>query len=99
MGRDDRGRPIIISEEREPLAAVVTDGKYKLEAAGSDVGWIDTGTLTILFLDFVEVDQGEIFEVRGDEWLADGEQFDHRSPFGTARGGSEITVSREEVSN
>lgn len=93
-GRDYRGRPIT---ERTPLQAVVVPGRSDVTEGGDAAGWLNTAELTLLLPEFRAVEAGQEVEVRGHTYYVDGDGFDHRSAFGTARGGTELRLTREEV--
>lgn len=93
-GRDYRGRPIT---ELTPLQAVVVPGRSDIAAGGDDAGWLNTAEITLLLTGFHEFEAGQQIEVRGTTYYVDGDPFDHVSPFGTTRGGTELRLTREEV--
>lgn len=93
-GRDYRGRPIT---ELTPLQAVVVPGRSDIAAGGDDAGWLNTAEITLLLTGFHEFEAGQQIEVRGTTYYVDGDPFDHISAFGTGRGGTELRLSREEV--
>lgn len=92
-GVDDDGYPIPETEVRvEVPGAVVTP-----ERLGTIIDDDRAGVfreMSVLLPQFEDVELGAKIEIRGEVFTIDRPPFDHRSVFGTSRGGTEIYVRR-----
>ena len=99
-GSDYRGRPIY-GDPIEFNAVVVPEGT-DLRPGGDDLVTFVTTTMKLLIPNGWEVPEtlasGAEVEVRGQTYYVDGDVVDHRSPFGTGRGGIELALSTTPLS-
>lgn len=95
-GYDDDGHWIPPRESRRTIAGCVIVPRGADTTAGLD--YVLAGQdISILAPTFVSVAVGAEVEVRGQRWIVAAPTFDHRSPFGTGFGGTEIPVTRKET--
>lgn len=99
-GLDYRGRPIY-GDPIEFMAVVVPEGSDLRPGSDDLVTFVSTQA-KILIPNGWPVPEtlasGAEVEVRGQTYYVDGDGVDHRSPFGTGRGGIELALSTTPLS-
>lgn len=91
-GTDDYGEPIITTTEIELDAMVAArTGSKTVGAAEITV----TSGLTVYLPAGTDVQNDDVFVVRGDNYVLDGEPFDWRNPFGNWTPGTVIDLQRQ----
>jgi len=90
-GRDVWGAP---NYERIPINGCVVTPSGRSVEAGETTFW-SLEAMVIFAPTYVELEEHDQLEIRGEEWYVSAPTFDHISPFGTGRGGTEIHASRE----
>lgn len=91
--RDEWGALIPGKETRTPIngCVIVPEGR-RVEIEDNHFFAIEN--IVILTPELVEVEEQTNLEVRGESWMVANPTFDHISPFGTGRGGTEIHARR-----
>lgn len=91
-GIDGYGQPVIVTSETELLAMVAArTGSKTVGAAEITV----TSGLTVYLPAGTDVQNNDIFVVRGIRYVLDGEPFDWRNGLGNWRPGTVIDLQRE----
>lgn len=94
-GYDRYGRELPVTRVKRTIdRAVVVPGTNSSVRDTTIDGQIYEAT--VLFPTFVDIQDGALVIVRGLEYEVDRPPFDHRSAFGTTRGGTEINIRRVE---
>lgn len=93
--RDEWGQLWPGELEKTPFQAVVVPSGRSVGVEGMNFALTDS--ITLLFFETYDFEVGTDFEVRGEKYAVDQPQFDHLSPFGTNKGGTEIHLERKEV--
>ena len=91
-GTDSYGEPIIVTTEIELEAKVAArTGSKTVGAAEITV----TSGLTVYLPPATDIQIADIFIVRGENYVLDGEPFDWRNPFGGWTPGTVIDLQRQ----
>lgn len=91
-GTDAYGEPIIVTTETTLEAVVAArTGSKTVGAAEITV----TSGLTLYLPPDTDIQNDDIFVVRGERYVLDGEPFDWRNPFGAWTPGTVIDLQRE----
>ena len=84
--------PTRVVDKRVERAVVIPEGAERVD--GDYIVGGESRTATVLLPGFFKVEQDATVIIRGQEWIVDRPAFDHRSVFGSDRGGTEIFVRR-----
>lgn len=80
---------------KTPFKAVVVPSGRSVGQEGIDFALTDS--ITLLFFETHDFEVGTDIEVRGEKYTVDEPSFDHLSPFGTGKGGTEVHLARKET--
>lgn len=95
---DEWGVPDPDKAIRVPIpGCVVVPRGATVALAESQVGWWSTENVDVLTPGPVSVPVAQELEIRGKIWKVSAEPFQHISPYGTGRGGTQIPATRGEV--
>lgn len=91
IGSDEWGMAVY---ETTPIPGCVVTPSGRSVEIGNNQFW-SLEAMVIFAPHNVEVEEQTELEIRGETWFVSAPTFDHISPFGTGRGGTEIHASRE----
>lgn len=89
---DGRWIPPEVTNVDVPGCVIIPDGQA---VTAGDTYMLAEKNVRVLVPGFIQVEEGSTVLIRGEEYIVSAPGFDHRSPFGTGRGGSEFKCERK----